>query len=72
MAALLVVAFVRQLVMVVATPPYLEQLNTLRELIESGKVRPLIEHTYDFGDVGAAIRRGATENTLGKLVIRVG
>lgn len=56
----------------VATPPYLDQLNTLRELIESGKVRPLIEHTYDFGDVGAAIRRGATEDTLGKLVIRVG
>jgi NADPH:quinone reductase-like Zn-dependent oxidoreductase len=56
----------------VATGPYGEQLTKLREMIESGRVKPLIEHTYGFDEVPAAIRRGATEDTLGKLVIRVG
>lgn len=56
----------------VADGPYHEQLTTLRELIESGKVRPLIEHIYDFEQLPEAVRRAATEDALGKLVIRVG
>ena len=51
--------------------PYLEQLATLRDLIEAGKVRPLIDRTYPFGDIPAAIAYVATERARGKVVISI-
>ena len=55
----------------VANGPYQEQLETLRELIEAGKVRPAIERTYDLADVAQAIRHVATEKTRGKVVVTI-
>jgi NADPH:quinone reductase-like Zn-dependent oxidoreductase len=53
----------------IAHGPYKENLESLRELIEAGKVRPVIERTYPFSDIAEAIEYAATERTAGKLVI---
>lgn len=44
----------------------------LRELVESGQVRPVIERTYPLGDVAAAIRYLVESHARGKIVITVG
>jgi NADPH:quinone reductase-like Zn-dependent oxidoreductase len=43
----------------------------LRELIEAGKLTPLIGRTYPLGDVPEAMRAMEASNTRGKLVITV-
>jgi NADPH:quinone reductase-like Zn-dependent oxidoreductase len=43
----------------------------LRELIEAGKLTPLIGRTYPLGDVPEAIRHLEAGHTRGKLVITV-
>jgi NADPH:quinone reductase-like Zn-dependent oxidoreductase len=51
--------------------PYEEQLTTLRELIEAGKVRPVIERTYSMAEVVDALRHVATTKTAGKVAVTV-
>jgi NADPH:quinone reductase-like Zn-dependent oxidoreductase len=51
--------------------PYEEQLATLREMIEAGKVRPVIERTYPLTEVADALRYVATEKARGKVAITV-
>lgn len=51
--------------------PYEEQLTTLRELIEAGKVRPVVERTYPLAEVADALRHVATTKTAGKVAITV-
>jgi NADPH:quinone reductase-like Zn-dependent oxidoreductase len=51
--------------------PYQEQLATLRELIEGGKVRPVIDKTYPLTQSADAIRYSATERAAGKIAITV-
>jgi NADPH:quinone reductase-like Zn-dependent oxidoreductase len=46
-------------------------LVALRELIESGKVTPVIDKTYPLGEVPAAIRYMSDGHARGKVVISV-
>jgi NADPH:quinone reductase-like Zn-dependent oxidoreductase len=46
-------------------------LEVLQQLLEGGKVTPLIGRTYPLDDVPAAIRRLAAGHTRGKIVITV-
>jgi NADPH:quinone reductase-like Zn-dependent oxidoreductase len=48
-----------------------EQLLRVRELLESGRVVPVIERTYDLSDVPEAMRYLGTGHARGKLVIRL-
>jgi NADPH:quinone reductase-like Zn-dependent oxidoreductase len=48
-----------------------EDLDALRELVESGKVAPAIDRTYPLGDVPAAIRYVQEGHARGKVVIAV-
>jgi NADPH:quinone reductase-like Zn-dependent oxidoreductase len=41
----------------------------LRELIESGRLTPVIDRTYPLSEVPAAIRYVETEHTRAKVVI---
>jgi NADPH:quinone reductase-like Zn-dependent oxidoreductase len=55
----------------VAGGDYLENLDTIRELIEAGKVRPVIERTYPFAQTPAAVQYTASASVRGKVVITV-
>lgn len=46
-----------------------EDLVTLRELIEAGKVTPVIDRTFPLSEVAEAIRYVETEHARGKVVI---
>ncbi len=48
-----------------------EDLNALRDLIESGAVAPAIDRTYPLGDTAAAIRRLLDGQAQGKIVITI-
>lgn len=48
-----------------------EDLMTLSELIESGKIAPVIDRTYPLSEVAAAIRYLLEGQTCGKLVITI-
>jgi NADPH:quinone reductase-like Zn-dependent oxidoreductase len=48
-----------------------EDLRAVTELIEAGKVTPVVGHTYPLGETPAAIREVATGHARGKLVIAV-
>jgi NADPH:quinone reductase-like Zn-dependent oxidoreductase len=64
--------FARQrLVTLTDLPPGAEHLATLRELIESGRVTPVIERTYALVEVPAAIRHLEVEHARAKLVVTV-
>ena len=55
----------------VANGPYKEQLTTLREMVEAGQIRPVIERSYPWTDAAVAISRGATEQTAGKIGLTI-
>jgi NADPH:quinone reductase-like Zn-dependent oxidoreductase len=64
--------FVRQRLLVLAeVPPGRENLATLRELVESGKVAPVIDRTYPLSEVPEAIRYLMVEHARAKVVITV-
>jgi len=44
-------------------------MNVLRELLESGQVRPVVDAIYPLGEVGDALRRMGEGHVQGKLVI---
>jgi NADPH:quinone reductase-like Zn-dependent oxidoreductase len=46
-------------------------LTALAELVEAGKVTPVIDRTYPLGDLPAAIRYLRQGRARGKVVIRV-
>ena len=48
-----------------------EDLEVLRELIEAGKLKPLIGRTYPLGEAPEAMRALEAGNTRGKIVITV-
>jgi NADPH:quinone reductase-like Zn-dependent oxidoreductase len=48
-----------------------EDLQTLKELIEAGKVRPVIDRTYPLSEVPEAVRSWARGHARGKVVITV-
>jgi NADPH:quinone reductase-like Zn-dependent oxidoreductase len=61
--------FVGQRLRMLASKPRREDLQTLRELLEAGKVTPLIDRTYPLREAPEAIRRLVEGHTRGKLVI---
>jgi NADPH:quinone reductase-like Zn-dependent oxidoreductase len=63
--------FVGQRLRMLASKPRQDDLRVLRELLEAGKVTPLIGRTYPLAEVPEAISQMAAGNTRGKLVITV-
>ncbi len=55
----------------VASHPDKGRLTTVKDLIEAGKVRPVIEKTYPLSEVPDAIRHLETGHARGKVVIKI-
>jgi NADPH:quinone reductase-like Zn-dependent oxidoreductase len=67
----LVSRFVGQRLRMLSSKPNQEDLQVLRELIEAGKLRPLVGRTYPLGEVPEAMRALEAGKTRGKIVITV-
>jgi NADPH:quinone reductase-like Zn-dependent oxidoreductase len=63
--------FVGQRLRMLASKERQEDLQTLREVIEAGKLTPVIGRTYPLGEVPEAIRQLEAGHTRGKIVITV-
>ena len=63
--------FVRHRLLVLTAVPSKENLATLRELAESGKVTPVIDRAYPLNKVPEAIRYLEGEHARAKVVITV-
>ncbi|HUH06674.1 MAG TPA: NAD(P)-dependent alcohol dehydrogenase [Egibacteraceae bacterium] len=63
--------FVSQRIVAVLAKPNAEDLHYLAELIEAGRVAPVIDRTYSFADVPDAIRYLEQRHARGKVVITV-
>jgi NADPH:quinone reductase-like Zn-dependent oxidoreductase len=63
--------FVGQRLRMLSSKPRREDLETLRELLEAGKVVPLVGRTYPLAEVPEAIRQMVRGHGRGKLVITV-
>jgi NADPH:quinone reductase-like Zn-dependent oxidoreductase len=48
-----------------------EDLDVLRGLLEEGALNPVVEHRYDLGETGDALRRMGEGHAQGKLVVMV-
>jgi NADPH:quinone reductase-like Zn-dependent oxidoreductase len=46
-------------------------LDVLRELIEAGKIKPVVEHTFELAQLPEALRRMGEGHAQGKLVISI-
>jgi NADPH:quinone reductase-like Zn-dependent oxidoreductase len=46
-------------------------MEILRELVESGKVRPVVERRYELSEIGAALRHVGDGHAQGKIVVTV-
>jgi NADPH:quinone reductase-like Zn-dependent oxidoreductase len=62
---------VRHRLLILTATPSRENLATLRELAESGKVTPVIDRTYPLSEVPEAIRYLEVEHARAKVVITV-
>ena len=63
--------FVGQRLRMLSSKPNQDDLQVLRELIEAGKLRPLVGQTYPLGEVPEAMRALEAGKTRGKIVIAV-
>jgi NADPH:quinone reductase-like Zn-dependent oxidoreductase len=63
--------FVGQRLRMLASKPGQQDLQTLREFIEAGKLTPLVGRSYPLGEAAEAMRALEAGNTRGKLVITV-
>ena len=63
--------FVGQRLRMLVSKERQEDLEVLRELLEAGKLRPLIGRTYPLGEAPEAMRALEAGNTRGKIVITV-
>jgi NADPH:quinone reductase-like Zn-dependent oxidoreductase len=63
--------FVRQKLRVLSSTEHREDLQVLSELIESGKVTPIIDRTYALSEVPVAIRYLEKGHARGKVIITV-
>ena len=63
--------FVGQRLRMLASKPRQDDLVVLAELIEAGKLTPIIDRTYPLGEVPEAIRQLEQGHARGKLVITV-
>jgi NADPH:quinone reductase-like Zn-dependent oxidoreductase len=67
----LLARLVGQRLRMLASKPGQQDLQTLRELLEAGKLTPVIDRNYPLGDVPEAMRQMVEGHTRGKLVITV-
>ena len=67
----LVSRFIGQRLRMLSSKPNQDDLQVLRELIEAGKLRPLIGRTYPLGEVPEAMRALEAGKTRGKIAITV-
>ena len=67
----LLARLVGQRLRMLASKPGQQDLQTLQELLEAGKLTPVIGRTYPLGDVPEAMRQLVEGHTRGKLVITV-
>ena len=67
----LLARLVGQRLRMLASKPGQQDLQTLQELLEAGKLTPVIDRTYPLGDVPEAMRQMVEGHTRGKLVITV-
>ena len=67
----LLARLVSQRLRMLASKPGQQDLQTLRELLEAGKLTPVIGRTYPLGQVPEAMRQMVEGHTRGKLVITV-
>jgi NADPH:quinone reductase-like Zn-dependent oxidoreductase len=63
--------FVGQRLRMLVSKENQDDLQVLRELIEAGKLTPLIGRTYPLGEASEAMRALEAGNTRGKIVITV-
>jgi NADPH:quinone reductase-like Zn-dependent oxidoreductase len=63
--------FIGQRLRMLASKPNQDDLQVLRELIEAGKLRPLVGQTYPLAEVPEAMRALEAGKTRGKIVITV-
>jgi NADPH:quinone reductase-like Zn-dependent oxidoreductase len=63
--------FIGQRLRMLSSKPNQGDLQVLRELIEAGKLRPLVGRTYPLGEVPEAMRALEAGKTRGKIVITV-
>ena len=66
---LLLSRFVSQSFVMILAKPSKEDLNILRELMETGKVKPVIDRRYSLSEVPEAIRYLEEGHARGKVVI---
>ncbi len=69
--ALVVSPFVSQRLRAFVSTPNKEDLVVLKELIEAGKVTPVIDRTFPLGEAAEALRHVGERHTQGKTVITV-
>jgi NADPH:quinone reductase-like Zn-dependent oxidoreductase len=69
--ALLLSRFVAQRLRMLSSKPRQDDLQTLRKLVEAGKVTPVIDRTYPLAEVPEAIRHLVEGHGRGKVVITV-
>jgi NADPH:quinone reductase-like Zn-dependent oxidoreductase len=67
----LLARLVGQRLRMLASKPGQQDVQTLRELLEAGKLTPVIDRTYPLGDVPEAMRQLVEGHIRGKLVITV-
>jgi len=70
-SALVLSRFASQKVVAVQTKPNSDDLTTIRELMQAGKVTSVIDKRYSLGEVSEAIRYLEAGHTRGKVVITV-
>ncbi|GAA2111895.1 NAD(P)-dependent alcohol dehydrogenase [Microlunatus panaciterrae] len=63
--------FVRQRLRMVVSATKAEDLQTLNDLIEDGKITPVVDRTYPLSEAADAIRRLHSGEARGKIVITV-
>jgi NADPH:quinone reductase-like Zn-dependent oxidoreductase len=61
--------FVSQSIDLVNTREDTATLDAIRELVETGQLRPVIDHAVDFEDAGFAVDEVETGSPRGKIVI---
>jgi NADPH:quinone reductase-like Zn-dependent oxidoreductase len=71
LGAVLLSRFVGQRLRMLSSSPRQEDLQTLRELAEAGKLTPVVDRTYPLVEVPAAMRDLEAGHVRGKLVITV-
>jgi NADPH:quinone reductase-like Zn-dependent oxidoreductase len=69
--AMLLSPFLRQTLAPLANSENADDLIVLTDLIEAGKVTPVIDRTYPLGEAAAAIQRMQAGQARGKLVVSV-